>query len=48
MGLVGIYAANSAGDDIEVYADEARQEVLAKFYGLRQQVRGRGSYLCPA
>ncbi len=42
VGIVGIYPANAAGDDIEVYADEARAEVVNKFYGLRQQVRAPG------
>lgn len=37
VGVVGIYPANSMGDDIEVYSDEARAEVAAKFFGLRQQ-----------
>jgi hypothetical protein len=41
-GVVGIYPAASAGDDIVVYADEKREEVKAKMYGLRQQVRGGG------
>jgi 5-methyltetrahydrofolate--homocysteine methyltransferase len=36
-GLVGFYPANSNGDDIEVYEDESRESVKAKFYGLRQQ-----------
>ena len=36
-GIVSIYPANAVGDDIEVYADESRAEVKAKFYGLRQQ-----------
>jgi cobalamin-dependent methionine synthase I len=35
--IVGIYPANAVGDDIEVYADEARGEPVATFYGLRQQ-----------
>lgn len=39
VGVVGIYPANAVGDDIEVYADEARAEVKARFFGLRQQVR---------
>ena len=43
VGVVGIYPANAQGDDIELYVDEARAEVAARFYGLRQQVRGRGS-----
>ncbi len=37
--VVGLYPANAVGDDIEVYTDETRATVKAKFYGLRQQVR---------
>ena len=37
VGIVGIFAANSVGDDIEVYTDESRAEVAARFHGLRQQ-----------
>ncbi|KAI8361736.1 methionine synthase [Blakeslea trispora] len=36
-GLVGFYPAHAVGDDIEVYSDESRSEVIATFYGLRQQ-----------
>jgi 5-methyltetrahydrofolate--homocysteine methyltransferase len=36
-GIVGIYPANSVGDDIEVYADESRTTPTQTFYGLRQQ-----------
>lgn len=36
-GIVGFYPANSVGDDIEIYSDESRSQVLAKLYGLRQQ-----------
>ncbi|HQH27053.1 MAG TPA: vitamin B12 dependent-methionine synthase activation domain-containing protein, partial [Oligoflexia bacterium] len=37
-GIFGIFPANTAGDDdIEVYADAGRKEVLARFYMLRQQ-----------
>jgi len=36
-GIVGIYPANSVGDDIEVYADESRGEKTHTYYGLRQQ-----------
>lgn len=35
--VVGIYPANSVGDDIEVYADENRTEPVETFYTLRQQ-----------
>ncbi|HMZ82366.1 MAG TPA: vitamin B12 dependent-methionine synthase activation domain-containing protein, partial [Acidobacteriota bacterium] len=36
-GVFGLFPANSVGDDIEVYADDARTEVLTRFYTLRQQ-----------
>ena len=38
-GAVAFYPANSVGDDIEVYSDESREDVLFKWYGLRQQTR---------
>lgn len=37
VGVVGFYPAQSVGDDIEVYEDEAREKKVATFYGLRQQ-----------
>ena len=37
-GVFGIFPANSVGDDIEVYTDESRAEVLRTFHWLRQQV----------
>jgi 5-methyltetrahydrofolate--homocysteine methyltransferase len=37
-GVIGLYPANSVGDDdIEVYADESRSEVLFTWRGLRMQ-----------
>ncbi len=36
-GVVGIFPANSVGDDIEIYDDTARKTVLARFYNLRNQ-----------
>jgi 5-methyltetrahydrofolate--homocysteine methyltransferase len=36
--VVGIFPANAVGDDIEVYADEARRDVRAVVYTLRQQI----------
>lgn len=36
-GIVGLYPANAVGEDVEVYTDETRSEVLCKYYGLRQQ-----------
>jgi len=42
-GVVGLWPANSTGDDIEVYADDDRREVRAVVHTLRQQTgRGRG------
>ena len=37
-GVYGFWPANSAGDDIEVYGDESRSDVLAVFHMLRQQM----------
>ncbi|MBP1668732.1 MAG: metH, partial [Bacteroidetes bacterium] len=36
-GVVGIFPANSTEDDIELYADETRKEVIARFVNLRNQ-----------
>jgi 5-methyltetrahydrofolate--homocysteine methyltransferase len=42
-GVVGFWPANSVGDDIELYADEARTQKLATLHTLRQQMaRDRG------
>ena len=35
--VIGLYPANSVGDDIEIYRDESRNEVLSTFHNLRQQ-----------
>jgi 5-methyltetrahydrofolate--homocysteine methyltransferase len=35
---VGFWPANSVGDDIEVYTDDSRSEVLAVIHSLRQQM----------
>jgi len=37
-GVIGLFPANSVGDDVEVYADESRTQVLATFHFLRQQM----------
>ncbi len=37
--VVGLFAANAVGDDIEVYADEAREQVLTTLHNLRKQGR---------
>jgi len=36
-GVYGFWPANASGDDIVVYKDDARRQVLAKFSMLRQQ-----------
>ncbi|WP_244609955.1 methionine synthase [Lampropedia puyangensis] len=37
-GIIGLYPANTVNeDDIEIYADENRDQVLMTWYGLRQQ-----------
>eukprot|EP00887_Chlorella_sp_A99_P006796 scaffold2.g6796.t1 len=48
VGIVGVFPANAVGDDIEVYADESRAAVAARFFGLRQQAEKDGAepYYC--
>ena len=36
-GVIGLYPANSVGDDIEIYTDDTRSEVAMTWRGLRQQ-----------
>ncbi len=36
-GVYGIFAANAVGDDVELYADDARATVRERFHFLRQQ-----------
>jgi 5-methyltetrahydrofolate--homocysteine methyltransferase len=36
-GVIGFWPANSVGDDIELYTDESRTEVLTRIHTLRQQ-----------
>jgi 5-methyltetrahydrofolate--homocysteine methyltransferase len=38
-GAMAFYPANSVGDDIEVYTDDSRREVLFTWHGLRQQTK---------
>ncbi len=38
-GVIGLYPANSVGDDIELYLDDSGEEVLAVFHMLRQQAK---------
>jgi len=36
--VVGLFPANSVGDDVEIYQDESRTKVLQRFHFLRQQM----------
>ncbi|WP_447410611.1 vitamin B12 dependent-methionine synthase activation domain-containing protein, partial [Clostridium perfringens] len=38
---IGFWPANSVGDDILVYADEARTQQIATYHTLRQQLEKR-------
>jgi 5-methyltetrahydrofolate--homocysteine methyltransferase len=40
-GVIGLFPANSVGDDIEVYADESRSSVAMTLHTLRQQGQHR-------
>jgi 5-methyltetrahydrofolate--homocysteine methyltransferase len=39
--VIGFWPANAIGDDIALYTGESRQETLATFHGLRQQLSKR-------
>jgi 5-methyltetrahydrofolate--homocysteine methyltransferase len=41
-GVAGLWAANSVGDDIEIYSDETRKHRLATVHCLRQQTERPG------
>ena len=42
--VYGLFPANRVGDDVEIYTDESRAEVLTKFHFLRQQIdKGDGT-----
>ncbi len=55
QGVIGLFPANAVGDDIEVYSDESRTEVLTTLCNLRQQGEHRegvpnrslGDYVAP-
>ncbi|MDD2841155.1 MAG: methionine synthase [Tolumonas sp.] len=36
-GIIGLFAANRVGDDVEIYTDESRTQVQQTFHFLRQQ-----------
>ncbi len=45
-GVYGLFPANAVGDDVELYADSPRREVLARFHFLRQQANREGGEPC--
>ncbi len=45
-GVYGLFPANSVSDDVELYRDETRTQVLARFHFLRQQAHKEGSEPC--
>jgi 5-methyltetrahydrofolate--homocysteine methyltransferase len=45
-GVYGLFPANAAGDDVELYTDTKRNRVLNRFHFLRQQVNKEGSEPC--
>ncbi|CAA0136472.1 Methionine synthase [Mycolicibacterium vanbaalenii] len=54
-GVIGFFPANAVGDDVEVYTDDTRTEVLTTLHNLRQQGEHRegipnrslGDYVAP-
>jgi 5-methyltetrahydrofolate--homocysteine methyltransferase len=45
-GVYGFFPANAVGDDVELYTDDTRAEVLERFHFLRQQANREGSEPC--
>jgi 5-methyltetrahydrofolate--homocysteine methyltransferase len=45
-GVYGLFPANAAGDDVELYADDTRGKVRERFHFLRQQANKEGSEPC--
>jgi 5-methyltetrahydrofolate--homocysteine methyltransferase len=45
-GVYGFFPANEVGDDIELYADDKRDQVREQFHFLRQQANKEGSEPC--
>ncbi|MFY8274181.1 methionine synthase [Pseudoalteromonas sp. SSDWG2] len=41
-GVIGLFPANRVGDDIEIYTDESRSEVIVRSSQLRQQTEKKG------
>jgi 5-methyltetrahydrofolate--homocysteine methyltransferase len=45
-GVYGFFPASAIGDDVELYTDSTRNEVLERFHFLRQQANREGSEPC--
>ena len=45
-GVYGLFPANAVGDDIDLYTDDKRDKVRARFHFLRQQAHKEGSEPC--
>jgi 5-methyltetrahydrofolate--homocysteine methyltransferase len=45
-GVYGLFPANAVGDDVELYADAKREQVVERFRFLRQQSNKEGSEPC--
>ena len=45
-GVYGFFPASAVGDDVELYADGTRTQVLERFHFLRQQANREGSEPC--
>jgi 5-methyltetrahydrofolate--homocysteine methyltransferase len=45
-GVYGFFPANAVGDDVELYTDTTRANVLERFHFLRQQANREGSEPC--
>jgi 5-methyltetrahydrofolate--homocysteine methyltransferase len=45
-GVYGLWRANALGDDLELYSDDARGDVLAVLHCLRQQANREGAEPC--
>jgi 5-methyltetrahydrofolate--homocysteine methyltransferase len=45
-GVYGLFPASAIGEDVQLFADEARTETSERFYFLRQQANREGSEPC--
>jgi 5-methyltetrahydrofolate--homocysteine methyltransferase len=45
-GVYGLFPASAVGDDVELYTDSTRAQVLERFHFLRQQANREGSEPC--